>query len=58
MATYRNTKTGVIVRVRSEVRGDWELVPDSPESLPVADIETEPKKEPAKPKRKRTAKKK
>ena len=26
MLEYRNTKTGVIVKVHSEVRGDWELV--------------------------------
>lgn len=26
---YRNTKTGVVIDVNSEIGGDWELVSDS-----------------------------
>lgn len=48
---YRNTITGVEIIVQSEISGDWELVPDSPESA-----ETVPADEQAKPKRKRKAK--
>lgn len=35
MPTYRNTITGVLVKVKSEVKGDWVLVPDSPETATV-----------------------
>lgn len=56
MRTYRNTITGVIVTVSSEVKGNWKLVSDSLSS------DAEPKKEekPVEKKptaRKRTAKK-
>ena len=42
MPTYRNTKSGVLVTVKSEVKGDWVLVPDSPE--PVIKVQTEKKR--------------
>lgn len=50
MRTYRNTKTGVVVCVESEVKGDWEEISLSP-------VSTEPAKTAEKPKRKRTPKK-
>ena len=53
MNTYKNTKTGVVVIVDSEVSGDWELV-KSEQSLP----KKEEKNEETKPVKKETKKKK
>lgn len=38
---YRNTKTGTVIDVNSEIGGDWELIPNSRISV----IEAEPKPE-------------
>lgn len=46
MHTYKNKKSGVLVTIHGEAKGDWELVPDS-----LLSSET-PKKETPKPKRK------
>lgn len=48
---YRNTITGVVVNVQSEVKGNWELIPDS---LPAEKAQAEEKK--TTPKRKRKTK--
>lgn len=40
---YRNTKTGVIVEVFSEVSGDWEKVEEQPSPVSV-ETEEKPKK--------------
>lgn len=50
MRTYRNTKTGVVVCVESEVKGDWVEITNPP-------VSAEPAKTAEKPKRKRTPKK-
>lgn len=50
---YRNKKTGVIVSVQSEVRGDWERVDTEPSPVPVMKEEPEKKA----PKRKKKASK-
>lgn len=50
MRTYRNTKTGVVVCVESEVKGDWEEITNP-------HVSAEPAKTAEKPKRKRTPKK-
>lgn len=51
MKQYRNTKTGVVICVDSEIKGDWELISLSPVSVEAKTTE--------KPKRaKRTPKKK
>lgn len=49
---YRNTITGVVVNVQSEVKGNWELIPDSLE--PAEKAQAEEKK--TTPKRKRKTK--
>lgn len=49
MKQYRNTKTGAVICVESEIKGDWVEITLSPAS----DAKTE-----AKPKKKKTAKKK
>ena len=36
---YRNTITGVVVNVQSEVKGNWELIPDSLEPAEKAQAE-------------------
>ena len=33
MRTYRNTKTGVIITVDSEIKGDWVEVTESPKTV-------------------------
>lgn len=49
MRQYRNTKTGAVVLVKSEIKGDWVEITDSP-------LKSEKTEE--QPKRKRTPKKK
>lgn len=41
---YRNTITGVVVTVKSEVKGNWELIPDSLEPAEKAQAEEKPKR--------------
>jgi hypothetical protein len=53
MLEYRNTKTGVIVKVHSEVGGDWELVTSPRSSEPTNTPEEKPvSKKPRKAKQK------
>ena len=49
---YRNTKTGVVVDIQSEAKGDWELIPETPLTAETVQAEEE------KPTPKRTRKKK
>lgn len=45
MKTYRNTKTGVVIYVESEITGDWELIPSPVSSEEKAKTEEDkPKK--------------
>lgn len=48
MRQYRNTKTGAVILVASEIKGDWEEITDSP----LKEVKEE------QPKKKRTPKKK
>jgi hypothetical protein len=41
---YRNTKTGVVIIVDSEIAGDWELIPSPVSSEEKAKTEEKPKK--------------
>lgn len=52
MKEYRNTKTGVVICVDSEIYGDWELVP-VPVSSDEAKTEEKPKKAKATPRKKK-----
>ncbi len=45
---YRNTKTGVLVRVSGEISGDWELIPEAADQ---AVPEKTPEEKPAKAKK-------
>lgn len=45
---YRNTKTGTVIDVNSEIGGDWELIPNSRISV----IEAEPENPEQKPEKK------
>lgn len=52
---YRNTKTGTVIDVNSEIGGDWELIPNSRDSVITAEPEN-PEQKPEK-KTKKTRKK-
>lgn len=54
---YRNTKTGAVIDVNSEIGGDWELIPNSRISvIEEAEPEQNPEQKPEK-KTKKTRKK-
>lgn len=53
---YRNTKTGTVIDVNSEIGGDWELIPNSRISVIEAEPEQNPEQKPEK-KTKKTRKK-
>ena len=44
MKQYRNTKTGVVIIVDSEIAGDWELIPSPVSSEEKAKTEEKQKK--------------
>ena len=55
MLTYRNTRTGAVVTVPCEVKGEWELIESADAKAADEVPEKKPEKKPTA--RKRTAKK-